>query len=160
MTHGGGYEHSEDARYWIMPLGFALGCVVVFLFEWNSTSRREIFKQATRKKELTEDMDAKLGRYIDGFSNMANFWSGQMLHLQTDKEHFRKVYEMLALISALLLTISVTFYTATENAHHVYGVICCVANCALWMCTLSATFFAVVISTCETNSQIDLLVLL
>jgi hypothetical protein len=75
-----------------------------------------------------------------------------------NKEHFRKVFEMLALICALLSTISVTFYTATENPHHAYGIICCIANCALWMGMLSAIFFAIVISTCETDAQLELLV--
>ena len=64
---------------------------------------------------------------------------------------------MLALVCALLLSICVTFYTSNPS-DHLYGVICCVANCALWMATLSSAFFAVVINTCEDDEHVQLLV--
>ena len=66
-------------------------------------------------------------------------------------------YEMLALVCALLLSVCVTFYTSNAS-DHVYGIVGCVANCALWMATLSSAFFAVVINTCETDEQVSLLV--
>ena len=64
---------------------------------------------------------------------------------------------MLALVCALLLSICVTFYTSNPS-DHLYGVVCCVANCSLWMGTLSSAFFAVVIHTCESDEQVGLLV--
>ena len=43
---------------------------------------------------------------------------------------------MLALVCALLLSICVTFYTS-QPKDHLFGLVACIANCALWMATLS-----------------------
>ena len=43
---------------------------------------------------------------------------------------------MLALVCALLLSIGVSFYTA-QPKDHLFGLVACIANCALWMGTLS-----------------------
>ena len=59
--------------------------------------------------------------------------------------------------AALLLSICVSFYTSNAS-NHLYGIVCCVANCALWMATLSSAFFAVVINACADDAQVQVLV--
>ena len=44
------------------------------------------------------------------------------------KERYVQVYEMLALVCALMLSICVSFYTSAAEMDHVYGVICCIAG--------------------------------
>lgn len=87
----------------------------------------------------------------DGISNIVDFWSGGVLHLTESKEHYVKAYEMLALVSALLLSIGVAFYLSDPSSHF-YGVVCCIANCALWMSTLSSAFFALIINATSESS--------
>merc|ERR1711907_362121 len=149
-----------------MPIGLIVGAMVVVAFElavggFSFQKRREKFVALTQKAELGHEVDPnveeKLLRNIDGLANAGDFWTGGAMHLQVSKAQYTKAYEMLALVCALLLSICVTFYTASPS-DHMFGIIACVANCALWMATLSSAFFAVMVNTCETDEQLALLI--
>jgi len=175
MTHGGataafdgsGIQQGVAPMYWLMPLGLFLGFLVVAGFEsltagWRLVHRRTLIKSLTHKHQgvvLHPGLESALRRLVNGPGNVLDFWSGGALFLQPKKDHLVKAYETVALISALLLAISVTFYTR-EAGDHLYGLIGCVSNCALWMATLSSAFFMATISTCETDDQVSLLIAL
>ena len=160
-------EHGEkmDAMYWLMPIGLFVGFLVVVAFErlmnksWKASERRALFKSLT--KRLDDDLDPalskKLKEKVDNLSNIVHFWTGADLNEIQSTEGLVKVYEILSLVSALMLSICVTFYTSATKMDHVYGLICCVANCALWMATLSSAFFVVTIGSCESDEQTMLL---
>ena len=155
----------------IMPVGLAIGLVVVYVFEKRSTTGSLSKRKALLASLTAEDDDAagpqpldpavarQLGRWIDGYYNVAAFWSGGVyMDMRCSPSTFAKAYEMLALVSALMLTICVQFYTANSVHDHVYGLLCCVANCFLWMSTISSAFFATAVSTCNTANDVALLV--
>jgi len=151
--------------YWIIPVGFVVGCVVVVLFEWycgglTSQHRVGLYREVMNKREgiLHENLSKTLELNIDGPITMMNFWSGAALNTDVSREKMSRVYETLALISALMLTICVTFYTAAPPGDHLFGIICCLSNCALWMATLSSTFLAVIINYLHHDSQMHVLV--
>ena len=102
---------------------------------------------------------------------MSEFWSGRVLTKSctlpksssknscVDKNNLSKTYEMLCLVCALLLAICVTFYTANNDGDHLYGLVCCISNCALWMGTLASAFFATVLHTaCKNDHDVEILV--
>lgn len=120
--------------------------------------QRSFSSVSDRESSLDPVIEQKLSREINGLSNVWEFWTGGVLHLQFSPEHYNKVYEMLALLSALMLGVGVTFYTADTNVAYDYGLVCCITNCTLWMCTLSSAFFATVVHTCQSNAQVALLV--
>lgn len=161
-------EMKTDPMYWIMPVGLGLGVLVVLGFETiteGCRDRKSFFKALTKKSDKTKldpSVEKQLNLWVDGVYNVAEFWSGgavlSNLNKQGGKKNLQKVYEMLALLCALLFTVGVTFYTSNQSGDHTYGLVCCVANCALWMATLSSTFFAVVIDSIETDEQLGLLV--
>lgn len=131
--------------YYLMLVGAVLGAVVVVLFEllcgnFSVKARLDQFKRLTHKEELGEEVDPEvermLARTVDGCSNVSDFWSGGAMHCQASREQYLKAYEMLALVCALLLSICVSFYTA-QPSDHLFGLVACIANCALWMGTLS-----------------------
>lgn len=165
-NHGGGVEAGIAPMYYLIPVGAVLGVVVVVLFEmwcgnFSVSARLEQFKRLTHKEELGKGTDPEvekmLGRTVDGISNVSDFWSGGAMHCQASREQYLKAYEMLALVCALLLSIGVSFYTA-QPKDHLFGLVACIANCALWMGTLSSAFFAVMINTCESDEQLTLLI--
>lgn len=178
MDHGGAHtEDGIDPKYWLMPLGLGFGIIVVVLFEasvtgWTTRARIPLFKRLIKLDQselLPLSIERKLLTWIDGGANVLRFWTGGALSLthRLDKEHYAKAYEVLAVCSALLLSVCVTFYIegGGENCHlygmdmcHVFGLVCCVANCALWMATLSSAFFTVVLNSCKDNQQLSLLV--
>jgi len=84
----------------------------------------------------------------------------QFLTVNMKKERLEKLYETLALLQALLLAVSITYYTADEDGDHLFGIISCVANCAFWMGTICSAIFAVVVATLDTDEQLEQLVLL
>ena len=154
-----------DAMYWLMPVGLVCGLLVVIVFErvsssWRMSERKALFKSLTCRedwKELHPSLDEELEKKIDNVENVLHFWGGGALSY-LKKDEYCKVYEMLALVSALMLSICVSFYTSSVKMDHVYGLICCIANCALWMSTLSSAFFCVALGSCEDDKQAQLLV--
>jgi hypothetical protein len=155
-----GAEH--DPMYWLMPVGLAVGIAVVWAFERladKQQGRQDLFKTFARKDaEVDARVDELIKRRVDGLVNVVDFWSGAVLHAQVNKERLIQVYELLGLVCALLLSIGVTFYTANTKGSHLYGLVCCICNCALWMATLSSTFFLVAINSFESDEQLQLLV--
>jgi hypothetical protein len=148
--------------YWVMIVGLVSGVCVVIAFEAKTMNRAAILAQTTGKRvdDMGDSLQAALSSSVDGVKNMCNFWTGGLLFLQVTKEHLQKSYEMLAIVSALLLSIGVTFYTADATGDKLFGLTCCIANCFLWMATLASAFFSVVINSCEDDKQVDLLTVL
>ena len=151
--------------YWLIPLGFVVGCIIIVLFEWyngglTSQNRVRLYREVMNKKEgiLHENLSKALELNIDGPVTMMKFWSGAAMTTDVSREKISRVYETLALISALMLTICVTFYTANEPGDRLFGIVCCLSNCALWMATLSSTFLAVIINCLHHDSQMHPLV--
>ena len=103
-----------------------------------------------------------LERNPDGPPTVYNFWSGEVAIRATElgQEDTTKVYEYLALVSALMFTVSVAFYVENPGGPgtHFYGIVSCISNCALWMATLSSTLFTVVIHSLRSDEQLELLV--
>ena len=177
-------DHDDDPMYWVVPVGLVLGLLVVWVFERHTSTggsvkrRKAFFRKlaapvANRYREApgtsAEDaapiLDAsvyeKLERPINGQSNIAQFYSGgAILHQgnhSASAQYYTKVYERLSLVSALLLTISVNFYTANKVHNHIYGLICCVTNCVMWFATVSSVFFSAALSTvgtCRDEKQV------
>ena len=167
-SSNGHYLHeitNLDNVYWLMPVGFLVGLTVVVIFERmqkgsKKSERKALFKSLTKRnewKELDPNLAKKLEENVDSPGNIAHFWGGGALK-GLSKERYVQVYEMLALVCALMLSICVSFYTSAAEMDHVYGVICCIANCALWMATLSSAFFVVAIGSCDNDRQVALLV--
>jgi len=166
------HYYDGPPMYWIIPAGLAVGVMVVVAFEsWtdggsrggSEGGRTAAFKRATFKapgERLDPAVEMALRAPVDGVINVCNFYSGAALQATLSKSHLQHVYETLALVSALLLTVCVTFYTSNDQGDHLYGIVSCVANCALWMATLSSTFFAVIIHAMESDAQLQLLVTL
>lgn len=148
--------------YWLMPVGLVLGLVVVVLFESigrRGTNCKALFRQLVRKAKdepLHPTIEEKLASFVDSPKNIFEFWSGGSL-TNVSKDHLTKVYEMLALVCALMLSVCVAFYTASNKSDYIYGIVCCIANCTLWMGTLSSAFFCVVIHTCKSEKEVELL---
>jgi len=163
--HGGGLEDGVEPMYYLMPLGLALGIIVVCAFELlQPGGGRLSARTALYRKLACMDKDAvldplvaeKLAKWVNSVGNVSTFWCGGALEHVT-REHLTKIYEMLAVVCALLFSVSVAFYL-TGSGGHAYGLVCCVANCALWMATLSAAFFAATIGACEADRDVSLLV--
>jgi len=159
-----------------MPLGLGIGIIVVVLFEahvtgWTVKDRIPLFRTLSKMDKaeaIPPAVDRMLLQWIDGPVNIFRFWTGGALSLtnKLDKDHYTKAFEILAVCSALLLSICVTFYVegGGDECHlygldmcHVYGLVCCVSNCALWMATLSSAFFTVVLNSCKDDEQLELL---
>ena len=68
----------------------------------------------------------------------------------------------LAVVCALLWSVAVVFYTQNwygkYPGDHLYGVVGCIANCALWMGTLASAFFMVVVGACQTDEELNRLI--
>jgi len=122
--------------------------------------RRALFKRLTKRQELCAELDRKLDERVDSVRNIVHFWTGAGVNSYVSKDQYVKVFEMLSLVSALMLSICVSFYTSATKMDHVFGLICCVANCALWMSTLASAFFVVTIGACSTDQEVSLLVLM
>lgn len=162
MAGGEDVGSHGDPMYWLMPVGLVLGILVVVAFEVigrRGSNRKELFKQLVRKSDndsLHPSIEEKLMSAVDSPGNILDFWSGGSL-TNVSRDQLTKVYEMLALVCALMLSVCVAFYTASNKTDYLYGIICCIANCTLWMGTLSAAFFCVVIHTCKSDREIELL---
>ncbi len=162
--------------YWLMPVGLFCGLLGVIAFErmsgsdWKVSERKALFKSLTGRAEWDElepCQEELLEKRVDSLDNMAYFWGGGGMSFLS-KEQYVKVYEMLALVCALMLNICVVFYTGADvgaskysyeySILHVYGIICCLANCALWMACLSSAFFVVAIGACDDEQQVKVLV--
>lgn len=153
-----------DAMYWLMPVGVVLGVFVVIAFEavfgGRKKERVRQYLKVTGQSEnaLVEPMvEEKLHSMINSVENIVQFWSGGSL-CNVNKDQLCKVYENLALVSALMLSVCVAFYTNSDSADYIYGMVACIANCTLWMGTLSAAFFAVVVHTCKTEDEVSMLI--
>jgi hypothetical protein len=147
----------------------AIGMVVVAVFEHfdgglRSRSRVLNFRELTKHDEempLDPAVEKKLASWVDGPRNVANFWSGAfLLNSKHSKEQYTKTYEMLALVCALMLSVTVSFYTSGNSDAHLHGIVCCLANCSLWMCTLMSAFFYVAFDACQSDAHVDLLIAL
>ena len=148
--------------YWAIPIGAVLGALVVLAFE-------RLTKQMTRSprealsddnKRLAPEVEASLAAAVDGPRNVFEFWSGGLLFARRSmlsREHLALSYEILAIVNALMLSVCVTFYTA-DDPDTLFGLVCCIANCALWMATLSSAFFYVVVNSCDSDDELELLV--
>lgn len=155
----------QDPMPWLMPIGLVLGLLVVCLFErltnsWRVSDKIDLYNILAGKPKgsaLANSVEEKLRTHVNGLENIGHFWGGIALD-HVSREHILKVYEMLALVCALMLSICVSFYTADQRWDHIYGLVCCIANCALWMATLSSAFFVITIGACESDEQVTLLV--
>jgi hypothetical protein len=136
--------------------------VFEFLTEGLSTRHRRSKFKALTKNDSEAPLDAiierKLSGWVDGLGNISNFWTGGFLLDKHSKEHYTKTYEMLALVCALMLSVTVSFYTSGNTDAHLHGIVCCLGNCALWMCTMMSAFFMVAFESCQTDAHVDLLV--
>lgn len=156
--------------YWLLGVGMAAGVLVTLAFEskqgllGGNAARMSRLKSLTKKGEaatLDPRVQHKLARWVNGISNICHFWTGGFMVPNgnaASREQYIKMYEMLALLSALLLTVGVTYYTASDASMHLHGVLCCVANCALLLGTLMSTFFAGAVSMFGAQVHVDLLV--
>lgn len=150
---------------WLLPVGVTLGACVVVAFDWytlgwNHAARRETFKKTTNQeheKELDKRIDQRLSRWVDGCSTMAAFWGGSVLRPRSNKDVCAKNYEVLAVLQALLFSISVDFYISGKGSDFL-GAVACLGCCAFWMGTLSAAFLSVTVASVETDEQFALMV--
>ena len=149
--------------YWTIPIGAVLGVLVVLAFErltkqmTRSRAREALSDDNTR---LALEVEASLAAAVDGPRNVFEFWSGGLLlsrRSMLSREHLARSYEILAIVNALMLSVCVTFYTA-DDPDTLFGLVCCIANCALWMATLSSAFFYVVVNSCDSDDELELLV--
>ena len=151
-TMGGGETTTNGPTgtpmYWTIPIGAVCGALVVLAFE-------RLTKQMTRSprealspgnKLLEPEVEASLAAAVDGPRNVFEFWSGGLLFARRSREHLARSYEILSIVNALMLSVCVTFYTAADP-DTLFGLVCCIANCALWMATLSSAFFYVVVDS-------------
>ena len=151
-TMGGGETTTNGPTgtpmYWTIPIGAVAGALVVLAFE-------RLTKQMTRSprealspgnKLLEPEVEASLAAAVDGPRNVFEFWSGGLLFARRSREHLARSYEILSIVNALMLSVCVTFYTAADP-DTLFGLVCCIANCALWMATLSSAFFYVVVNS-------------
>merc|ERR1712072_469774 len=99
--------------YWLMPIGFAVGVLVVILFErlssptWKTSERKALFNKLTRRsgwKDMDPTLEQELEKKIDNVENVLHFWCGGAMNYMK-KDEYCKVYEMIALVSALMLSI-------------------------------------------------------
>lgn len=139
--------------YWIIPVGFVVGCIVVILFEWYGgglTKRQRVatYRSVMNASVVDDDVRKKLELNVNGFQILSDFWTGKGFSIANVSKHqLSRAYECVALISALMFTVSVTFYIENFTGDHILGIVSCISNCALWMATLSSTFFLVVINS-------------
>jgi hypothetical protein len=166
LHHGGWYAEDDDPQFWHLALGVTAGLILVTLFEFyqrGGATTVARFVSLTGKEESSAVDPAvrrRLATWVNGAANVVDFWSGGFLVCQ-DKatpEQYVKVFETLGLLSALLLTVGVTYFTASDQDFHLHGVVCCVANCSLLLGTLMSTFFAVALGTFQSSQQVDLFV--
>lgn len=150
---------------WIILAGMAAGMVVVAIFEFlteGSIKDRHLKFKVLTKHEERSPLDPvilkKLSGSVNGPRNMVNFWTGGFLLETHSKDHYTKTYEILALVCALMLSVTVSFYTSGNTNAHLHGIVCCLGNCALWMCTMMSAFFMVAFEACKTDADVDLLV--
>jgi len=162
-AHHDGSQHDVgsggDPMYWLMPAGAVVGVVVIVAFERlcaRRSDRKATYRSLARKGDagsVDVDVERKLMASVNSLENVVHFWSGGSVS-SVSKEQLTKTYEMLALVSALMLSVCVTFYTSSSKSDYLYGIVCCLANCSLWMAVLSAALFAIVIhSTNESSVQ-------
>lgn len=144
--------------YWTIPIGAVLGALVVLAFECLTSRMPPSPRDALGPGKLLEpEVEQSLATAIDGPRNMFRCWSGGLLFARQSREHLARCYEILAIVNALMLTVSVTLYTES-NGDTLFGLVCCIANCALWMAMLSSAFFYVVVNSCDSDDELDLLV--
>lgn len=167
LHHGGWYDEGDDPMYWLLLIGCCAGVAATVTFErWQEGGKGRVAKFASLAKldspaEVDPAVRRKLGRWVNGARNVLDFWTGGFLmaHVKATPEQFVKVFETLALLCALLLSVGVTYYTAsTSLAMHLHGVVCCVANCSLLLGTLMSTFFAVTFGTLKSQEDTELFV--
>jgi len=161
MTHGGGLDGS-DPMYWIIAIVGVVGVILTLVFEYFDNMLFEDVVNQSVMDDEEHEIHVKYSSNINSFDNVFRFWTGQYLRNLIDKNHFSNVYKSIALIAAVLWSVGTEFYTAnTQGAFpsdHAYGIVSCVANCALWMSCLSATFFSIAVSACKNNAELHLLV--
>ena len=148
-----------EPMYWTIPIGAVLGALVVIGFEaltkrWQGEPRALL---GHGSKTIDPEVVERLESAIDGPRNIFEFWSGGLLFARRSVEHLARTYEILSIVCALMLSVCVTFYTASDP-DTLFGLVCCVANCALWMATLSSAFFYVVVNSCDCDGDLELLV--
>lgn len=165
LHHGGWYAEGDDPMYWLLAIGSTAGLVVCVVFERcqeGGKGRVARFASLTQKGSLAEVDPAvrrRLERWVNGGRNMLDFWTGGFLIGKATAEQFVKVFETVALLCALLLTVGVTYFTATDSeALHLHGIVCCVANCSLLLGTLMSTFFAITFGTLSSEADTELFV--
>jgi hypothetical protein len=145
--------------YWTIPIGAVCGALVVLAFERLSKQMTRSPREALSpgNKLLEPEVEASLAAAVDGPRNVFEFWSGGLLFARRSREHLARSYEILSIVNALMLSVCVTFYTAADP-DTLFGLVCCIANCALWMATLSSAFFYVVVNSCDSDDELELLV--
>ena len=152
-----------DPMYWLMPAGAVAGVAVIIAFERlcaRGGDRRAAYRLLARKGDaggVDADVERRLLSSVNSLENVVHFWSGGSV-AGASREQLTKAYEMLALVSALMLSVCVTFYTSSSESDYVYGIVCCLANCSLWMGVLSAALFAIVIHSCGSDESVRMLI--
>ena len=111
--------------YWIIPVGFVVGCIVVILFEWfggGLTKRQRVatYRSVMNASVVDDDVRKKLELNVNGFQILSDFWTGKGFSIANVSKHqLSKAYECVALISALMFTVSVTFYIENFTGDHI-----------------------------------------
>lgn len=70
---------------------------------------------------------------------------------------FTRPAEVLAVLQALLFSVSVAFYVESSTSD-MLGTACCLGCCAFWMGTLSSAFLSVTITTVDTEREFAVLI--